>query len=102
MPSANGSKVSASANPAIGPATPISNRATRDRIGELVVEQRVGDDVMSDLADRGTTPRLNERVLVDDEVERLADMDVVERRSRQVHGQVPRPVARILLEQRVV
>ena len=49
-------------------------------------------------ADRRAAPRLRERRLVDDPVHRLADVDVVERRLRQVHRQVPGAVARVLEE----
>jgi hypothetical protein len=67
-------------------------------VGELVVEDRVGDDVPRDLPEQRAAPDLAEGSLVDDPVHCLAHVDVVERRLRQVHRQVVDEVARVEVE----
>ncbi len=48
----------------------VAGRGVRVVLGELVVEDRVGDDVARDLADERPAPDLAERGLVDDPVHR--------------------------------
>ena len=62
---------------------------------EVVVEHDVGDDVVRDVALGRPAPGSAEALLVHDPVGGLPHVDVVERRLRQVQGQVPRAVARL-------
>ena len=73
-------------------------RRVRVVLGELVGEHRVGDDVVRDLPEQGAAPGLAELRLVHDPVHRPPDVDVVEGRLGQVHGQVPRPVGGVEVE----
>jgi hypothetical protein len=65
-------------------------RPVRVVLRELVVEDRVGDDVAGDLPDKRAAADLAKRILVHDPVHGTTDMDVVERRLRQVHGEIQR------------
>ena len=70
-------------------------RRVRVVVLEQVVLQAVHHDVAGDLSEDRAAAELQEALLVQGPVERLADVDVVERRVRQVHLQEPDGVRRI-------
>ena len=60
--------------------------------GQGVILQTVRGDVRGDRGAQAATVAVDEGSLVDDVIHRLADMDIVEGRNREVHADIPEAV----------
>ena len=65
---------------------------------QLPVQNLRRDDVLCRNPGACSAELLDQSLLVHDEVHRLADMDVIERRNDQVHREVPRAVTWVDVE----